>query len=57
MKNNFDDNFRPLPREKDGGPIINWLAERALRLSSWLMEIALPYAVLYEWSATDETTD
>lgn len=37
-------------REKDGGPIVNWLADVAMKLSSWLARVAHPYAKV--WSVT-----
>lgn len=39
--------FRP-HRDKDGGVVINWCADRLMDLSSILMKIAMPYALMYE---------
>lgn len=41
-------------REKDGGLVINWLADRAMDLSSWLTKISMNYALVYEVDFTDE---
>jgi hypothetical protein len=41
-------------REKDGGPVINWLADQAMNLSSWLTRKSMKYALLYEAEFTDE---
>ena len=50
--------FKPV-REKDGGPVINWLADRLMSIASLLMKIALPYATMYEatFDEDDEQTD
>lgn len=41
-------------REKDGGPIINWLADRAMDLGAWLTKISMNYALVYEAEFEDE---
>lgn len=41
-------------REKDGGPVINWLADQAMNLSAWLTKISMNYALVYEVDFTDE---
>lgn len=44
---------RPV-RNNDGGPVINWLADRLMDLSSILLKIAMPYALMYEVVFDDE---
>jgi hypothetical protein len=34
-------------REKDGGPVVNWLAEACSRLALWLFRVTNPYVVTY----------
>jgi hypothetical protein len=41
-------------RENDGGPVLNWLADRAMSLSAWLTRISMKYALLYEAEFEDE---
>ena len=47
---------RPI-REKDGGPAVNWLADRLMDLSSLLMKIAMPYALMYEVTSMEDDED
>lgn len=47
---------RPV-REKDGGPVVNWLADRLMDLSSLLMKVAMPYALMYEVVSLHEDDD
>jgi hypothetical protein len=39
-----------MTREKDGGPVINWLADKATAVGNWLIRKAHPYAKV--WSVT-----
>jgi hypothetical protein len=41
-------------REQDGGPIINWLADRAMELSGWLARTAHPYAKVWVVTIPDD---
>jgi hypothetical protein len=52
----WDGVFKPV-REKEAGMIGNWVADRTLGLSSWLMNLAMPYALMYEWEIDDEDED
>ena len=48
--------FKPV-RAKDGGPVINWLADRLMGVSSALMKIAMPYALMYEATLDEDSDD
>lgn len=48
--------FKPV-RQKDGGPVINWLADLLMSLSSLLLKIAMPYALMYEATLDEENKD
>jgi hypothetical protein len=41
-------------REKDGGPIINWLADRINWLGCSLVTLSSPYALMYRAELDDE---
>ena len=34
-------------RHEDGGPILNWIADRAIKLSEWLLMRFEKYALFY----------
>lgn len=48
--------FRPV-REKDGGLVVNWLADRAQQLGSWLIKVSMGYALFYEADISEDDLD
>ena len=44
-------------REKDGGPVINWLADQAMNLGAWLTRISMNYALVYEVDLDEDDSD
>lgn len=53
----MDIEFRAV-REKDGGPVLNWIALRAIRLADWLYRKFYKYALIqvmeFDWDEDDE---
>lgn len=45
--------FRPV-REKDGGPVVNWVADRVQNLAGRMIRWSSRYALMYEADITDE---
>lgn len=54
----MDIEFRAERRE-DGGPVLNWIADRAIRISEWLFLKFEKYATVYvmEYSLDEEDED
>jgi hypothetical protein len=52
--NDWDFKFE---REKDGGPIKNWLADKAMELSVWLAVKAHPYSKVWVVTIPDDEED
>jgi hypothetical protein len=44
-------------REKDGGPIVNWVADRLNGFGCWLVRITSNYALMYEADITEDEND
>lgn len=48
--------FRPV-REKDGGPVVNWLVDRVHGFGVWLIRITSSRALMYEADITEDDLD
>lgn len=46
-------------RREDGGPVLNWIADRAVQLSEWLLMKFEKYAMFYvmEYTLDEEEDD
>jgi len=43
--------------EKDKGPVVRWLANRALDLAAWLIKLASPYGHMYSLTFKEPEED
>ena len=44
-------------RERDGGPIVNWLADKAMEVSVWLALKAHPYSKVWVVTIPEDKDD